>query len=132
MNIQQTEDAQKRIKQAMQQLRLDNDLPEEIFARLKAIQRVISISTKTLYKHLHLWHPDHIEESKTADETGVSADKSPHLEPSPRSPRSASNGELLHHREKYEGCGTEKDSLSKNLIQWGSLRGFSTGFEGAE
>ncbi|MBD1877203.1 hypothetical protein H6F75_27345 [Nodosilinea sp. FACHB-131] len=60
-NQRQTEDAQHRIRAAYTNLEQAGELPEQITARAKAIAQGARVSQQTLYKHLHLWHPEHQE-----------------------------------------------------------------------
>lgn len=129
VNQQRLEDAQQRIKEAMQQLRLNRNLPAQIHARLQAIQRVISISSKTLYRHLHLWHPKHMEEGKNTDESSVSADETGELEDEGRSPEPAKSEDFYTTEKKMKGVDTERIPFKQNLIPRGSARGFSTGLQ---
>jgi hypothetical protein len=54
-----SQEAQERIRQAMHQLTADGTLPPTPTARATAIATVGSVSLKTLYRHLELWHPEH-------------------------------------------------------------------------
>ena len=77
VNQQRSEEALSRIQRAIGELRQLQALPEAITARAKAISQMASVSLRTLYKHLSLWHPDHQaagEACKTPLETAVSGD----------------------------------------------------------
>jgi uncharacterized membrane-anchored protein YhcB (DUF1043 family) len=60
-NRQQSEDAQNRIRAAYAELEQAGELPEQITARATAIAQVARVSQQTLYKHLSLWHPHHVQ-----------------------------------------------------------------------
>ena len=51
--------AQRRILTAITQLEAQQQLPAAITARANAIRALSSVSFQTLYRHRHLWHPDH-------------------------------------------------------------------------
>ena len=83
VNRQRSEEAQSRIQRAIAELRQLQALPEAITARAKAIAQMASVSLRTLYKHLSLWHPDHQaaeEACKTPLETAVSGNLAPESE----------------------------------------------------
>ncbi|MGR3278814.1 hypothetical protein ACSYAD_27475 [Acaryochloris marina NIES-2412] len=65
------EAAQHRIKQAVQQLKQQNQLPDTITARAQAIAHQAHVSQKTLYKAFNkpLWHPAHQPEQQTTQTT---------------------------------------------------------------
>ncbi|MBD2261049.1 hypothetical protein [Pseudanabaena sp. FACHB-2040] len=83
-------DAQERIEQAVKTLMQQNALPTGVTARAEAITSQFSISKKTLYKYLSLWHPEHQlkEESKRPEPASVSAVAAT-LEPEPPDPEKA-------------------------------------------
>jgi hypothetical protein len=58
-NQARSQEAQERIRQAMHQLTAEGTLPPTPTARATAIATVGSVSLKTLYRHLELWHPEH-------------------------------------------------------------------------
>ena len=58
-NQKRSEEAQRRIQAALALLQERQQLPTAITARATAIRAVSSVSFRTLYKHLSLWHPDH-------------------------------------------------------------------------
>jgi hypothetical protein len=75
-NTVRSEDAQRRIKEIVKRLEAEGQLPSTATARLKAIVQQ-GISSKTLYRHLELWHPIHYQ----PDHSGSC--KTPELEPIP-------------------------------------------------
>jgi hypothetical protein len=60
VNVLRSEDAQRRIQEAVTQLEAENRLPFAVTARAKAIAAQGAISLRTLYRHLSLWHPEHL------------------------------------------------------------------------
>ncbi|MDX2242281.1 MAG: hypothetical protein NW224_16475 [Leptolyngbyaceae cyanobacterium bins.302] len=58
-NTAKSEDARNRIREVVQRLDALGTLPETITARVNAIVAQ-GISSKTLYRHLDLWHPEHL------------------------------------------------------------------------
>ena len=56
------DEAQERVRAAVEQLRQLGQLPDMITARAQAIARQGGIAMRTLYKNLTLWHPHHQEE----------------------------------------------------------------------
>lgn len=63
MNVQRSEDAQRRIQEAVSYLETQGTLPATPTARAKAIAAQGLVSLKTLYRHPELWHPDHSEQA---------------------------------------------------------------------
>jgi hypothetical protein len=62
-----SQDAQSRITVAMQEMEQHHTLPSNITERIKAIKAHARVSSRTLYKYLKLWHPEHLssQECKT-------------------------------------------------------------------
>ncbi|KAM3112758.1 hypothetical protein [Phormidesmis sp. 146-33] len=59
-NTVRSEDAQRRIRETVKQLEQEGQLPLTATARMRAIVQQ-GISSKTLYRHLDLWHPTHYQ-----------------------------------------------------------------------
>jgi hypothetical protein len=59
-NAAKSADAQRRIKAVVEQLKASDQLPARATARAHAII-TNGISSRTLYRHLELWHPQHLE-----------------------------------------------------------------------
>lgn len=72
-NTERAREAMARIEQAISALANSLSLPEEITARAQAIAELAHVSLKTLYRHLHLWHPQHWQRCKIAHPVSVSA-----------------------------------------------------------
>lgn len=60
-NTVRSEDAQRRIRETVKRLEEEGQLPSTATARMRAIVQQ-GISSKTLYRHLDLWHPLHRKE----------------------------------------------------------------------
>jgi hypothetical protein len=58
INQLRSEDAQRRIRVAVESLMQQGILPIAVTERAKAIIKQGAVSLKTLYRHLKLWHPD--------------------------------------------------------------------------
>ncbi|MEM9214705.1 MAG: hypothetical protein AAGD25_10195 [Cyanobacteria bacterium P01_F01_bin.150] len=76
-NETQQNDARERIGDAVRDMLEKDTLPVQITARFKAISKY-GISGKTLYKHMDLWHPDHMF-STEEEEQSVPPSNAPHL-----------------------------------------------------
>lgn len=75
-NTVRSEDAQRRIRETVKRLEAEGQLPLTATARMRAIVQQ-GVSSKTLYRHLDLWHPihyqtDHSELCKTSDVESIS------------------------------------------------------------
>lgn len=94
------EAAQHRIKQAVQQLQQQNQLPDTITARAQAIAQQAHVSQKTLYKAFNkpLWHPAHQPEQQTNKST-----PSP-----PQSPKLAPTAEIFQPQKSASKTGNRK------------------------
>jgi hypothetical protein len=72
-NAQRALDAQRRIREAVERLTEEGQLPAEVTPRKEALEQQ-GISAKTLYKYPELWHPGHQEaDATTSDATCKSA-----------------------------------------------------------
>lgn len=93
-NTERSQDAIERIKQAIASLTDALALPEEITARAQAIAHYAHVSLKTLYRYLHLWHPQHWQRCKTPDTASNTGDLGT-PEPEPPDPvRSRDSGQF--------------------------------------
>jgi hypothetical protein len=63
-NLARSEDAQRRIRETVKRLESEGQLPPTATARLRAIVQQ-GISSRTLYRHLELWHPTHDQSDRT-------------------------------------------------------------------
>jgi len=64
VNQQRAEEAQRRIAEAIAQLRQLGTLPRKIRDIAQQLAAIAHCSLKTVYKHLTLWHPHHAQTSK--------------------------------------------------------------------
>ncbi|MCY6494548.1 hypothetical protein [Leptolyngbya sp. GGD] len=58
-NQARAEDAQRRIREAVERLAASDDLPADVTGRVQALVREAHTSPHTLYRYLDLWHPEH-------------------------------------------------------------------------
>jgi hypothetical protein len=63
-NLSRSQDARRRIQEVVRQLEQQGQLPDTATARLRAIAQQ-RISSRTLYRHLELWHPLHFQSDKS-------------------------------------------------------------------
>lgn len=140
-NRQRSQDAQNRIRAAVDQLETDSCLPLTITARENAIVAIAHCSKQTLRKHLELWHPDHygVEQNFTKSEQLVcTLDSEPDssrlslsLPLEYQSQKSIPNKEV-HTSPYMKGLVPLIDAGSKffhTFPQQGGLGGLSTGSE---
>jgi hypothetical protein len=114
-NQQRSDDAKARIQQAVEQLQQTDELPQSITERVNSIQRLAHVSSRTLYKHLELWHPQHrpeIQRCKTDQPERDTADLGPETAVTSKSPEARQSGEFYTGGENMKGGGVAVDLSS--------------------
>ncbi|MEO1209717.1 MAG: hypothetical protein AAFX78_09260 [Cyanobacteria bacterium J06638_20] len=135
VNQQRAEDARDRIAKAVETLKHLGNLPTTIRDLAQQLIETAHCGLKTLYKHLELWHPDHIlsttlercvtvqPESDLALFEPVEPPQLAQALPPPDPPDPLSN-ELLHTQERFMKCGGVPSPSQKSPLERG-VRGES-------
>lgn len=117
-NVLRSEDAQRRIREAVAQLEAENRLPFAVTARAKAIAAQGAISLRTLYRHLSLWHPEHsitIERSgKTPCPEVNTTDPPEKKEMEERSAKPREDGEFYTNFQLMKGVVSDSGSVDSS------------------
>ena len=132
-NAQRALDAQRRIREAVERLSYEGQLPAEATPRKEALERQ-GISGKTLYKYPELWHPGHQETTpdagcKPAQPEGDSADLRAQAAESVKPPEPRQGGKVYTLEEKMKCVLLELPLLLRECscpeIKTGSLIDFN-------
>lgn len=111
-NLARSEDARRRIKAAIAHLEQAGQYPTTATARAKAISAQ-GISTRTLYRHLELWHPlhqgNHDRSCKTSEPEDIPAILESDLEKIPKSLEPSGSRRFYTSEESMKG-GTIKSN----------------------
>jgi len=112
-NEQRAEEAQRRIESIVRELEETGELPATTTARARLLTAQ-GISTKTLYRYLDLWHPDHRivmeQSSKTAEPERDRGIEPALVEVGSRSLKSRDSGEFYTLEGIMKGKGTDSGS----------------------
>ena len=132
-------EASHRISMAVLRLMAKGQPLKQISDWVKALVQEARVSTRTLYKHLDLWHPDHFSEACKKDHLASHAalfgqDFTVHLPPPPKKPEPLIMNPFLHLGESMKSVAV-KSPAKKYLSprdEWGcgGEKGLSTGLEG--
>jgi hypothetical protein len=124
-----SDEAQERIKSAVEQLKQLGQLPDMITARAQAIALQGGIAMRTLYKNLTLWHPHHQEEPAQVEipqPEGIPETLEPPETIEPDLPKPLQNKEFPTSPQSMKGgvapqgdAGSEKQRSDPNRGVWG-------------
>jgi hypothetical protein len=133
-NQELSEQAQSRIKAAMQELEAQHTLPSSATERGKAIIQQAHVSSRTLYKYLELWHPQHLPVQPCKTDVAASiSDPQPTQPIDPPNPSESRQDKELYTSPYMKGKGAaaaENCLPSAKADPNGGSGGLSTGTPG--
>jgi hypothetical protein len=107
LNQRRAEDAQRRIREAVDRLVAIGQFPVDATGRVRVLIREARTSQQTLYRYPELWHPEHREDDRTgcvtADAVGDAAGSGEEIAQEPESLEFKQDGALHTLEERMKG-----------------------------